>query len=150
MEKHTVDPKVYFEWIKHKPTIHSAIVLLNGNDETLMLKRSFGANKGKWEFPSGGIEKDEMPEMAAFRELEEETGIKIEIPLIGIGVFRAVNEDKTDFILSYLGRITGSKPIKLSWEHDEYKWVCLEDAKLMPMHPTVREMLMKAYSVENK
>lgn len=46
-------------------------VVSNEKQEILFIKRM-----GKWDLPKGKIEKNEQPEQAALREIEEETGLK--------------------------------------------------------------------------
>lgn len=41
--------------------------------------RGYGEFKGQWEFPGGKIEKNETPEQALKREIEEELNIEIEV-----------------------------------------------------------------------
>jgi putative (di)nucleoside polyphosphate hydrolase len=47
------------------------LVVLNGHGHVLVLERSDVA--GSWQLPQGGLEPDEEPEEAAWRELMEET-----------------------------------------------------------------------------
>lgn len=51
------------------------VLVLNERDEVLLLRGVI--SDGKWSLPGGGVEKDETADMAARRELYEETGIKI-------------------------------------------------------------------------
>ena len=51
------------------------IVLLNNNNQVFVAKRIDNPNDF-WQMPQGGIDKDENPLDAAFRELKEETSIK--------------------------------------------------------------------------
>ena len=44
-------------------------------DEVLLIQRKFPPMQGAWAFPGGFVERDEDPMKAAFRELEEETGL---------------------------------------------------------------------------
>ncbi len=46
-------------------------VVTNDKGEILFIKRT-----GRWDLPKGKIEKNESPEQAALREIEEETGLK--------------------------------------------------------------------------
>ncbi|QQS63451.1 MAG: NUDIX domain-containing protein [Chitinophagaceae bacterium] len=46
-------------------------IVQNENKEILFIYR-----RNKWDLPKGKIEKKELPENAAAREIEEETGIK--------------------------------------------------------------------------
>ena len=60
------------------------LVITDGHGKVLAGLRSH-ANGGKaWQLPQGGIERNERPLQAAYRELEEETGITREqVKLIG-------------------------------------------------------------------
>lgn len=67
-------------WIRVEPLIDSdgfrpnvGIILCN-NHRQLFWGRRVGQNA--WQFPQGGINSDETPEQAMYRELEEEVGLK--------------------------------------------------------------------------
>jgi putative (di)nucleoside polyphosphate hydrolase len=51
------------------------IILANPQGEVLWARR---INQGSWQFPQGGIQTNESPEEALFRELEEEVGLNPE------------------------------------------------------------------------
>jgi ADP-ribose pyrophosphatase YjhB (NUDIX family) len=51
-------------------------------DKILWIRRGIPPAVGKWAMPGGFMESDETPEAAATRELEEETGIKIDADLM--------------------------------------------------------------------
>lgn len=56
--------------------IVAAAALMNPQGEILLAQRPQGKRlAGKWEFPGGKVEKDESPEEALARELQEELGI---------------------------------------------------------------------------
>jgi 8-oxo-dGTP pyrophosphatase MutT (NUDIX family) len=62
-------------------------VLILHNNELLLVKSSIG--RQEWSLPGGGIEKNEDPEMAAVREVYEETSIEIHTSdLVRIGTER--------------------------------------------------------------
>ena len=74
--------KNYIQWIRSKVG-HDKITLtfaggciFNENGEVLLQKR--GESK-KWGFPGGAVEIGETPQMAAIREIKEETGLDVEI-----------------------------------------------------------------------
>jgi 8-oxo-dGTP pyrophosphatase MutT (NUDIX family) len=55
------------------------VLLLNRRDQVLYLHaRENGTGKAFWVMPGGGLEADETFEDAAIREVEEETGFRIE------------------------------------------------------------------------
>lgn len=51
-------------------------VIVRREDAVLMGLRKGSHGAGTWSFPGGHLEKDESPQEAAVRELEEETGLK--------------------------------------------------------------------------
>lgn len=80
--------KNYIKWIRSKVG-HEKIILVfaggcifNAQGEVLLQKR---ADSNQWGFPGGAIEIGETPQMAAVREVKEETGLDVEAgKLIGI------------------------------------------------------------------
>src|SRR4051812_23729268 len=83
-----------------------AVVYVERGDEILLLKRAEGsALAGQWFLPGGAIERDELPEDGARRELQEEAGIEIDgdLELIGAYPIHAYGLDMVQ--LSYRGRV---------------------------------------------
>lgn len=83
-----MENKDYIKWIRGKVGHEKIIIvyaggcIFNKNGEVLLQKR---ADCNKWGFPGGAVELGETPEMAAKREVKEETGLEIEVQkLIGI------------------------------------------------------------------
>ena len=78
----------YVKWIRSKVG-HEKIILtfaggcvFNEKGEVLLQRR---ADSNKWGFPGGAIEIGETPQMAAVREVKEETGLDVEVGgLIGV------------------------------------------------------------------
>ena len=50
-------------------------IMVCNRDGGIFAGQRLDSSSGAWQMPQGGVEKDEHPEKAAFRELEEETGI---------------------------------------------------------------------------
>ena len=83
-----MDHRDYIHWLRSKVG-HERIILVfaggcifNEKGEVLLQKR---ADSSKWGFPGGAIELGETPQMAAAREVKEETGLDVEVgKLIGI------------------------------------------------------------------
>jgi 8-oxo-dGTP diphosphatase len=81
---------------------------------------------GAWDIPGGRLELGEDPFKGLKREAREEISAEIEI-LMPISVHHFVREDGQKITLSiYLCKLLSE--IKLGDEHEEYKWVPLEDA----------------------
>lgn len=63
-------------WRNPKPV---AWVLVKKDDKYLLVKRTHNPDKGEWDIPGGFLEEGESFRDAAVRELEEETGVEINI-----------------------------------------------------------------------
>lgn len=71
-----------------KPTIEAAVIGVQRRGRWLVQKRrSAGLLGGLWELPGGKLLAGERPELAAERELREETGLRAG-PLVSAGVIR--------------------------------------------------------------
>ena len=98
--------KNYIQWIRSKVG-HDKIILtfaggciFNENGEVLLQKH--GDSK-KWGFPGGAVEIGETPQMAAVREIKEETGLDVRVEKT-IGVYTDLdmvypNGDKAQSII---------------------------------------------------
>lgn len=79
----------------------------------------------KWTFPGGGVKKNENFEKAAIRELEEETGIKID-NLIEIGEYSSDSNFKKNTVKCFYLQID-SDFVKIdNFEIIDYGWYTLD------------------------
>jgi 8-oxo-dGTP diphosphatase len=99
----------------------SAVVYAERGDEVLMLKRAGGAMSGQWFLPGGAVERDELPEVAARRELLEESGLEIVGDLELVGAYPMWVYGGDCLQLSYRGRVADGDVV-LSHEHDGAQW----------------------------
>jgi len=117
-----------------------AVVYVERGDEILLLKRAEGtALAGQWFLPGGAVERDELPEDGARRELREEAGIEIDgdLELIGAYPIHAYGVDMVQ--LSYRGRVADDTEVTISHEHDGAQWVRPRD---------MRELLSESFITE--
>ncbi len=67
---------------EHGYRLNVGIILANDRDKVLWARR---VGQSGWQFPQGGIERDESPEDALYRELCEELGLAREhVRLVGV------------------------------------------------------------------
>jgi ADP-ribose pyrophosphatase YjhB (NUDIX family) len=62
--------------IYQNPVPANCVVVINGENELLLVKRSVEPKVGFWCLPGGFMELNEHPEASALRELKEETGLE--------------------------------------------------------------------------
>ena len=97
------------------------IVMSTSTGRVLMMRR---VDTGEWSFPGGGIEGDESPEQAAFREFYEETGYRL--GRLDRSLMRRIKDgvDATTFVTACPGEFVP----KLNHEHNAYTWIAPKDA----------------------
>lgn len=96
----------------------------------LILRRTKTApsKPNNWDLPGGAIEIGEDAGEAIVREIKEETGLQVE-DLKPFDVYSEYDEDDEFWVsIAYFAK-TKSKKVKLSFEHDEFKWVTPEEFK---------------------
>ena len=82
------------------------------------------------DFPGGEVEQGESFAEAISREIQEETGLIIEAELIREACNKEINNELTHVICKTF--INTSQPtIDLSWEHEGFEWLTLDELKAM-------------------
>jgi len=61
-----------------RPSVTVDCILISRNNSVLLIQRGSEPFKDKWALPGGFIEMDESLETSCHRELEEETGVKVD------------------------------------------------------------------------
>jgi len=112
--------------MKETFTVVAAIIEREGR--VLIGKRKKGKHlEGKWEFPGGKIEKNETPEVCLERELREEFNIVTKAgEYLGENIYE--HDDRIIRLLGYRGVYVSGDFILV--EHDEIRWVALEELNL--------------------
>lgn len=114
-------------------------VILNSSGEVLLLRRvKTDQNRpGDWDFPGGGIEDDEDFIAGVAREIAEETGLTIRMSDLRLlyaatQLFEANDESITRLLFT---ATLDTATVRLSAEHDEFRWVDIETALTEFPHP---------------
>lgn len=91
--------------------------------KVLLVRRAHSPGKGFYSFPGGRVEFGESLHTALHREVDEETGLGIEI--LGLAGWREVLPEAGGghyVIMSFAARWTAGEPV-LNDEHDDFKWL---------------------------
>ena len=106
-----------------------------------------------WEFPRGKCDKPigEAPNKCAVREIKEETGLDVEVKSF-IDKFEYLADRGTRRTICYNFLCHMKDPdqkIKLSKEHDSYKWITQAGEASLFVMPEQRKTLEKVLSADN-
>ena len=88
--------------------VAAAIFELDGG--IVLVQRAIDPGYGRWTFPGGFVERGEVAERAAEREVLEEAGVEIEVTdIVGLYTY----EGQIPAIAVFSARVTGGKPVPL-------------------------------------
>jgi 8-oxo-dGTP diphosphatase len=100
----------------------SAVIFRDG--KVLLVRRARSPGHGFYSLPGGRVEFGESLHTALTREVDEETGLKIDI--VGLAGWREVLPSAAGgghyLIMSFAARWVGREPV-LNDEHDDFKWL---------------------------
>jgi 8-oxo-dGTP diphosphatase len=100
----------------------SAVIFREG--KVLLVRRARSPGKGFYSLPGGRVEHGESLHAALAREVDEETGLKIDI--VGLAGWREVLPGDPAsghyVIMSFAARWAAREPV-LNDEHDDFKWL---------------------------
>ena len=91
-----------------RPMLTADCMVVNDRNEILLIQRGNEPYKGCWALPGGFMEMDETIEHCAVRELEEETGLKVdEKDLRLVGVYSTPGRDPRGRTVTAAFRVRG-------------------------------------------
>jgi 8-oxo-dGTP diphosphatase len=110
--------------------------LIHDKGRLLLVKRKNEPSQGLWSAPGGVVELAEKVEDAVKREVDEETGLRIEVDRI-LTVLNYIIKDKNDrvrfhyVVIYFLARALGGKP-KASTDAEDVRWIPLDEVGSLP------------------
>ena len=124
-------------------------IVLFHSEHFLLIQHSVkSGEKGHWDFPKGHIEGNETELETATRELEEETGINAFQLVNGFKEKICYNIHKGSKVIpkevSFFLAKSLTKNVKLSSEHENYKWLNFSSALDQLTYSNAKEVLVKA------
>ena len=85
----------------------AVVVIASRNSRILMVKRDIDPMMGRWSFPSGYVDRGEVVEEAAVREVREETNVEVSLDAL-LGVYSRHNAPVV--LVAYAASIVGGSP----------------------------------------
>lgn len=117
------------------PKLGTEVAITNTDKELLVLKRT---DDNSWSIPCGWVDVGEKPFDTAVRESKEEAGIDIEplgyIAITEKGPYIYPKLTYQVNILVVAKPVEKERPVSLSHEHSEYKWINEDEAKTINWH----------------
>jgi len=121
----------------------SAAIFRDG--KVLLVRRARSPAKGFYSLPGGRVEFGESLHGALHREVDEETGLKVEI--LGLAGWHEVLPSSRGaghyLIMSFAARWRANEP-RLNEELDDFKWLAPETAGLLKLTGGLIEVLATA------
>ncbi len=117
-----------------------ALVAIYVGPDLLMLRSSY---RRGWNFPGGGVQRNESPEQAARREIHEETGL-LAAALIAKGAFEGYWESRQETVYFFELRLNEMPAIRIdNREIVESRLVAPQEAAKMRLTGPVAAFLRK-------
>jgi 8-oxo-dGTP diphosphatase len=132
-----------------KTSVSQKAVIVNADGKFLVLLRGKTAPSSplKWDLPGGDLEVGEDPTDSMMREIQEETALPVE-GLVPFDVEGSLNETGHYWVtIAYKARAV-SNAVTISWEHDEYQWVNVEEFLKLESNPKIVRFVKKLRSVD--
>lgn len=113
-----------------RPAVTADCIVITSETEprVLLIERGNAPFKGHWAIPGGFLNMDETTEQCAIRELEEETGLKID-KVQQIGAYSKVDRDPRGRTISVAYLAIVNRPLEVSGQDDaaKAKWFPVND-----------------------
>ena len=114
------------------PRASTAAFILNGKGELLVARRGKEPAKGTLDLPGGFVDNDENAEQGMVREIEEETGLKVEADKVQYmfsipNIYRYSGMDIHTLDLFFLCRVADDAEVMAADDAAELTWLPLRD-----------------------
>jgi len=112
-----------------RPAVTADCIVMTKDDDpkVLLIERGHEPFKGCWAFPGGFMNMDETTEQCAIRELEEETGLKVN-EIKQIGAYSKVDRDPRGrtITVAYLALVDKPLPVRGQDDAAKAQWFSIK------------------------
>lgn len=131
---------------QNKHTLTARVIIKFG-EEILLVRRSHTDSRGGfYELPGGTVDAGESLEVAARREVKEETGLDLgELIFKETNSYKVGEEQRLSGI--FVAESTTDKVV-LSHEHDDYKWVSADNFNNVELEPHYQKYLANYFKTD--
>ena len=106
----------------------AAVVLVLVEEKLVMVKRDIEPALGKWSFPSGFVDRGEVVEDAAIREVKEETGLDVRLD----GFVGLYSSSDSPVVLAVFSAVITGGELQAGQEAQEVGTFTLEELPPLP------------------
>ncbi len=115
--------KYCYEYPRPMVTVDAVVFCKDVEDKILLIERKNEPFAGKWALPGGFLDMDEEISDAAYRELEEETGI-VDVPLTEFKTYGSLGRDPRGRTISvvFIGDVKSCVAVQAGDDAARAKW----------------------------
>ena len=122
--------KMAYTYEYPRPAVTADCIVMTREDDpkVLLIERGHEPFKGCWAFPGGFMNMDETTEQCAIRELEEETGLKVN-EIKQIGAYSKVDRDPRGrtITVAFLALVDEPLPVKGQDDAAKAQWFSIKN-----------------------
>jgi 8-oxo-dGTP diphosphatase len=122
----------------NEPLVGVGVVLVE-DGSILLVKRGHDPGKGLWAVPGGKVRPGERLEDAARREVQEETGLTVDVAQV-LWVGEHIDPGHHIVLIDFAGTVRGGD-LAAADDADEVRWVPLADAGEYPLTETMYDLI---------
>jgi 8-oxo-dGTP diphosphatase len=125
--------------------------LIFKNDQVLLIKRGREPGIGLWSIPGGMVEVGETIEIALQREIQEETGLKVEVQDL-VKIFERIipdGEGRIQYhyvVLDYWCRVVGGH-LSAASDAEEAGFYSMQDLDRLHLLPETEQVIRQGYHI---
>ena len=146
-ENYEIEEGFFYKYPRPSVTADCIVITKEAESKVLLIERGDEPFKGCWAFPGGFMNMDETTEQCAIRELEEETGLKVNV-VHQVGAYSKVDRDPRGrtVTVAYLAIVDAPEEVKGQDDAAKAQWFPLSDLPELAFdHDEIMQDAIKKY-----